>query len=219
VDAAPWLSSAVCTPGAAAGTTPLIDNLDDKDGIIPRNEGRSGVWYTYNDGTGKQTPVPDTDDCHTFTAPTGKACTSGSNFAVWGAGIGVVLNQGAGPSWCAYDVSAYQGVRFTMSGTIASGRIVFMAVTVPGQTVEFGGSCTAKCDDSYAKGLEIDSAPQTYEIAFADLKQGGWGTAFAWNPAEVMQFLWGILPINGADGQPSGPVSFSNVCVDNLEFY
>lgn len=166
---------------------------------------------------GRQMPEPNTDSCYTFTAPTGKACISGSNFPIW-AGIGVNFSAGA-TSVCAYDVSAYQGVRFTLSGTIANGTISFNAVTLPTQAVEYGGTCTSDCTDNHAKTLQTDSVPQTYEISFAELKQGGWGTPVVWNPAEVLQFDWNITPINGNNGQPSGSVSFSNVCVDNLDFY
>ena len=46
-----------CSDYVAKGSPGLVDDLNDGNGYILENDGRSGGWYTYNDGTGIQTPA------------------------------------------------------------------------------------------------------------------------------------------------------------------
>src|SRR5262249_3291099 len=52
----PALANCV-NPIVAAGSTPLIDDFEDGNARIAPNEGRSGAWMIYNDGTGTETPA------------------------------------------------------------------------------------------------------------------------------------------------------------------
>jgi len=53
---AKW-TDGLCSDVVAKGSPGLVDDLNDGDGYIFNNDGRRGVWYTYNDGTGNQTPA------------------------------------------------------------------------------------------------------------------------------------------------------------------
>jgi hypothetical protein len=74
-----------CVPTKATGLHPLIDNMADGDGAILQQDGRSGGWFTFNDGSGSQQPA----DAAALAITPGWICTSGSGFTTWGAGLGV----------------------------------------------------------------------------------------------------------------------------------
>src|SRR5687768_14162711 len=51
------------TAGAGGGSigSAVIDDMEDGDSSIPEADGRVGAWYSYNDGTGMQTPAQGAD--------------------------------------------------------------------------------------------------------------------------------------------------------------
>jgi hypothetical protein len=202
--------TARCPTGTGAGSPGLVDDLNDGDSWILQNDGRKGTWYTFNDGTGSQTP-PGNPTLFTCASPTnGRMCTSGSGFTSWGAGIGLALNWS--PS-CAgvYDASAYRGVRFTLSGTIQDGKSLRFGIgTTATSPPEAGGTCqsASACTDSYGAYVTPTTAPQPISFYFSELHQAGWGAVTPWTPAETTTLLW----LTDAS-------AFTDVCVDDVAFF
>ena len=80
---------------AATGSDPLIDNLDDGDGVIPEVDGRHGNWFTYNDATPGATQEPGrefTPFADGYDGSPYPARTWGEGFADYGAGMGISFN-------------------------------------------------------------------------------------------------------------------------------
>jgi hypothetical protein len=209
----------VCSAEVASGSPALIDDLNDGDGLAPNNDGRHGGWYTYSDSTALLTPPPvPANGCnpsYVFLPTNGQACMSGSGFTNWGAGIGVSLNAGGKDCQsCQYDATAYNGVRFTISGTV-TGSVRFQVVTKECHGALWGGSCPdpSVCGDCYGLPVAVTPDPKVIEVAWADLKQVGWGPQLPWNVSDLHELNWAVN-LNG-----STPASFQDLCVDDVSFY
>jgi hypothetical protein len=205
-----------CHDVVATGSPGLVDDLNDGDNEIPNNDGRQGVWYTYNDGTaGTQTPAaPNADVCTVppppFTPTNGQACTSGSGFTSWGAGMGVTISTGSEACVsCRYDASVYKGVRFTISGSGIS-DVRFMVITLDTLYVRYGGKCAdeSRCTNSYGMNVAVTEQPRVVEIPWTSLAQESWGTPVLFNVREVTHLVW----------QVPGRTNFS-LCVDDVSLY
>ncbi len=209
----------------ASGDSPLIDDISDNDHLVPANDGRVGSWYTYNDGTGVQTPAPAGEVCdvnYTIEFADEQACTSGSGFSSWGAQLSLnLVNASTCGRKCKYDVSAYKGIRFTVSG--ASDRpLRFQVYTASVVAPQYGGDCVAgdDCYNGFGVGVPLAETPQTFSVRFSELRQEtDWGLAVDWDPAEVLEFDWIFKPAYGADGSISDPLDFFELCIDDVEFF
>jgi hypothetical protein len=210
--------SSACQPTRATGSSSLIDDMADGDGAIISQDGRAGGWFTFNDGTGVQTPA-----APEVTAKTGWICTSGSGFITWGAALAVSLNADSTRS-CNYDVSVYKGVSFAIQGTVSGGRVRFSLNTsdIANAATTVGGTCVASstttndCDDNYGAWMTNtsfsgtttvschsgSSSPWTcatgsasttsavVKIPFTSMKQEGWGKPIALNLAHGIDLRW-----------------------------
>jgi hypothetical protein len=160
-------------PGTGGSTTgpgtSLIDDMEeDADGgsQLPPVNGRSGGWYTYNDGTigGWQNPALPFTMTSIYPMPREgsqwAARTFGAGFTKWGAGLGVSLTTSG-----TYDASAYTGVVFyAMVGDQAptsTFRILFL---------EPRTTC-AGCWDHFGKDLTPTKSWQRIAVLFAEAKQ------------------------------------------------
>jgi hypothetical protein len=230
-----------CAPTRASGSFPVIDTVSDGDGSIPQQDGRSGGWYSFNDGIGTQTPMPPA-----ITAKPGWICSAGSGFASWGAAIGVSLNADATKS-CTYDASVYKGVTFAVQGSVTGGKLRFNLQTADITASTGGGTCVSSgtgngCDDYY--GAEVlgnsfqgaasvscasntaswicssasaTSTSNLVTIPFANTSQEGWGKSFpALNLSQLLQLQWEIKDYYQSLNY--GPIAF-NLCVGNVSFY
>jgi hypothetical protein len=191
------------------------------DGHIAPNDGRQGVWYTFNDGLGTQTPLALSTSCTPPLPIGGQMCTSGSGFTSWGAGLGLTLDSAQNCSAGLYDASAYTGVSFTASGTVQSGYFRFAIPTAATEIPGLGGTCpsTAKCSDYYGVDLTPTATPQTFTYYFSNLRQEGWGSPVAWNPAQMLTLEWTVKVEYDVLGDPLGPANFSNICISDLTFF
>jgi hypothetical protein len=209
-----------CATITATGSPALIDDFNHADSLVPHNDGRRGDWYTFNDGTGTQTPEAYATACTGPVPASHQVCTSGTGFSTWGAGIGLNLNWTTGCSAGLYNAAVYSGVTFTLGGTISSGSLRLDVVTAGPQVPEYGGRCptTSTCSDFYGKNLTLSGSPQTVRINFSELKQTGWGTPVPWNPAELLSLSWQVS-LNSTGSTTGTPVSFSDLCIGNLAFF
>jgi len=144
--------------------TPLIDDFESGDS--------SHAWFTFNDGTGQQTPLG-SDDLIVRGGPKKSRFaiqTAGDGFVVWGAGVGMALG-------CGYDVRAYDGVSFAVQAD-GAGSFEFELLTYPTLPVEYGGACVGDgCNDHYMLPISLpDERWYQCSVRFADLHQQGFGT-------------------------------------------
>ena len=101
----------------------LIDDMEDGSGRICTGSGRVGVWYSFNDDLGTQTPaatIPGTPIA-VSPIPGGRDAseyaihTYGDGFTAWGAGVGLDLAYD-GTTYATYDATAYSGISFWVRG-------------------------------------------------------------------------------------------------------
>lgn len=183
------------TPGMAC--VDLIDDLEHGAALIPVINDRQGAWYTYNDTTGTQTPVPMTDPfapaMDGYDGSIFGAQTEGSGFTEWGAGMGFDLNNaGCTPDpetdECEpgdngirmnYDASAYQGISFWGKSNNGFDLNVQVKVPTAAETpIDEGGVCDPEldmCSDSYFAIVTLPPQWTLIQVPFDVLGQGAWG--------------------------------------------
>lgn len=192
----------------------LLDDFEDGDADILRQQGRTGAWYVANDRGGVQTPNDGMPLLPSALAPARGtsergAHTFGGPFPTWGALIGTPFVAN-GPNGSPYDLSGFQGVRLWVRAgatAAAAARQVRFSLRTPA-TVP-GGGCTV-CNDHFSAVLPLTAQWRQVELPFASLKQVGYGRPQPAS-ADLVQALGIelIFPVN---------VSF-DLWVDDVEFY
>jgi hypothetical protein len=187
------------TPGEEIPPENMIDDLDDGDGLLLTRGGRVGSWYTYNDKseTGEQTPAA---GVAFLPSPGGAtsggfcATTSGGGFSVWGAGMGLDLNNPDGEK-AVYDASMFHGVRFKARGTVPIRAAVMIAGVI---SAEVGGSCVAGagtgqgCDDGHGRLVVLSPEWKSYDLPFAQITQAGWGKPVVFDATQIMSIQFNV---------------------------
>ena len=145
----------------------VIDGFEDGDFVlpVPALGGRVGNWYVYGDGTGTVT-----DEIKSVArGPVSKKVmhTTGSDFTMWGSGLGVDINNpGSGQaSKMVYDASDYTGITFWAR---AESSLMVSVVLPDGDTDAAGKICTT-CDHHYFKPVQVDTEWQRYTVTFDTL--------------------------------------------------
>ncbi len=169
----------------------MIDDLEDGDPLILAADGRRGAWYTYNDETEGAEQLPPTPFEPTAGGPGSSlfmAQTSGTGFTLWGAGVGVDLNNEGDPDGgdgmrMMYDASAHQGIVFHARGNTAIRVKLLVDAVVP---LDTGGSCAADCEDAHGKIVPLSEEWQQFTVGFDEAFQEGWGTAATFDPATLI---------------------------------
>jgi hypothetical protein len=170
----------------------MIDDMEADTGQILMQQGRSGAWFTFNDGTagGMQHPPPAGPCLPDLIPGGGTACdkraahTFGSGFTGAGAGMGFPLTSGT-----PYDASMYTGIKFPAMGSPSSIRVeILLPATM---STGAGGTCAQGCGDHFGTSVPLSSAWQMRVVSFAQLHQQGWGTVAAWDPKSMrgIQFV------------------------------
>ncbi len=180
----------------------LIDDLDDGDGSLLLRGGRVGAWYTYNDLTtaGTQTPAAGVAFLPTPGGPGASvyhAHTQGSGFTAWGAGMGFDLNNNNNPNGMkgTYDASAFQGITFKAKGSVPIRASVMVAGVL---STAIGGTCTPSttagegCDDGHGRALLLTPEWKTYQLAFNQIAQAGWGKQVVFDSSTIMAVQFNI---------------------------
>ena len=178
--------------GGSVGSASLVDDMEDGDGSIPETDGRVGAWYSYNDGTGMQTPADGTDMTMTAIQPARgssafAASSNGSGFTDWGAGFGFDLKN-EGVTRLTYDASRFTGLSFWAKA--GPGSTTQMRFTIADEdTSPDGGICQAalmECDDHFGQNVALTEEWQNFTYRFSDLKQDGFGKPFpAFKPDKI----------------------------------
>jgi hypothetical protein len=176
-------------PVKATGTSPLIDDLEDRNGRVLPLEGRDGAWGIFNDGTGAQEPAP-FEAWHPTLIPGRRGAsryamhTRGGAMSKWGATNNVALLE----SGC-YDASVYAGVTFYAKGPSRVLLTVQMSDVVP---AEFGGTCEKDCYDSHGKAFELGKRWQRYSVLWHELAQQGFGPPVDFDPRRLRTVMFGV---------------------------
>lgn len=200
----------------------LIDDLEQETTLIPSIEGRIGAWYTYNDESdgGEQYPKPNADpfmQTHEHNARGIYAArTYGGGFTMWGAGMGFdihnipceadedgnPIDENCDPDGMRmpYDIGGYSGIAFFAKSLLGPTDVMFKVPTTLETPLDDGGDCDPDddsmgkpCEDSYNFMFTAGSEWTLIEVEFEDdLKQGGWGEKFGWDPSAVLGFQWQV---------------------------
>jgi hypothetical protein len=179
------------TTGDGDGDIPIsdmIDNFEDGDGALVPNGGRQGYWYVFNDASIGGTQAPTSDMVLPLAggaAGTSLAMhTTGSGFTVWGAGLGIDLNNLGGDPGIKmiWDASGFTGIVLMAKGTGQIRAAVQLEATIP---VAEGGTCDVDCD-SHGKVLLLSNEWQQFTLPFGQLTQEGWGTPAAWDASTMV---------------------------------
>jgi hypothetical protein len=187
-----------------------IDDFEDGDGLISPIGGRNGSWFTFNDGSGTQTPAPGgpvlpevvTTDANYVLHETGKGFASQGTLPdgtfAYGAGLGANLLQDPTTGLpLPYDASGYQGIGFTFRYAFpsvnGSYQILGFAVATSATTpVAQGGTCADGCSDDFGFFGAIPYSPLYFTggFAWADLRQQGFGTPTTFDPTTILSIKW-----------------------------
>jgi hypothetical protein len=179
--------SSLCTVRVVAdGSAPLIDDMEDKNGRILQNEGRDGLWFVNNDGSGTQLPAAGETWRPERLTRKGSAGhfalhTKGNAFSKWGAAAGALFVE----SGC-YDASRYEGVRFWAKG---KGRIKAALQTFDVVPRAEGGFCDADCYGNHYRRIELDPKGREYTVRFDQLTQHDFGVRVAFDASRLRAFL------------------------------
>jgi hypothetical protein len=178
----PSAGTAGNTGGSGGSGSNLLDGFEDNDLTVELSDGRSGVWYLFDDGTvGEEGPAPFV--CSKLvSAPAQLGLlamhVTATGFTGWGSGLGVDFRAGKKP----YDASQLSGVRFW--ARVGEGKNTRHRVQLADSTTDkLGGKCNPaltapdgeKCEDHFGKNLILTTSWTEYVVPFADLSQIGWG--------------------------------------------
>ena len=160
-------------------TSLVIDDFEDGDADILRQQGRTGAWYVANDRGGMQTPPDGMQLLPSALLPARSgsargAHTFGGPFPTWGALVGFPFVAN-GPAGTPYDLSGYKGVRLWLrSGATAAFAAKQVRFSLRTPATVPGGGCTM-CNDHFSAVIPLTAQWARVELPFASLKQAGYG--------------------------------------------
>jgi len=210
-----------------------IDDFEDGDGDLIPIAGRNGSWFTFNDGTGIETPAPDSPVLPEVLDASANSVlhVTGQNFSpavalpdggfAFGAGVGVLLrvdpeNQRALP----YDASGYDGMRFDTTTSFPATtqlRLSFLVATSATTPVEEGGTCSTGCSDDFGIFGVLPFSPFSFSSSFSwdQLTQQGFGTPVAFDPKTILAFKWIVAFPDAGQGASANDFDLQ---LDNMSF-
>ena len=200
---------------AGAPCGPLLDDMEDADGRICEGEGRDGVWYAFNDGTGAQWPAltpPGTPiEVETLAAPRGASTramhTYGGPFTSWGSGIGLDFAFD-GTTYSTYAAGYYDGIVFYAKSATPL-EIDVRISSLPTAIAAYGGTCEREPCGPHARRVTLGEAWAEYRVPFNDIPpSGGLG---------ARDFMRGaLLNLQFMAANPLAPFDF---WIDDVSFY
>lgn len=152
----------------ATGLPLLIDDLEDENARVLLQDGRSGAWSLFSDGTGQVTPAPG-GVLHPTLIPGGRAGSrfalhvSGSRLDLWGVNVNAQLS----PPHC-YDASVHAGVQFWARG---KGRLLVGARMIDVVEVKFGGHCEENCYNVHNRAVDLGPDWSRHVVRWDELEQ------------------------------------------------
>ena len=169
-----------CKDAVATGEAPLIANFENCTIDVPANEGRSGYWVVFDDGTSGTLSLD---------AEAGAAHFHSSGWSDWGSGVNChIAPVRNNTDNCTYNASHYAGVRLRARG---KGSVILRAASVANIAIHNGGTCKRgyNCYDLPGERIVLTDAWRTIEIPFCRMAPEGWGgKAAPLDPAEIVGF-------------------------------
>jgi hypothetical protein len=155
----------------------LIDDLEDETGRICEGDGRIGVWYAFNDGTGTQWPAPTAPGVpiESSALPNARGAsrramhTYGDGAMKWHGGIGIDFAFD-GEHYDTYAAGLYDGVRFWARADTPQ-RIRVRIGTALTTVAEYGGTCEFEPCGTHGMDFDIGTEFAEYRVPFNDLQQ------------------------------------------------
>jgi hypothetical protein len=212
----------------------MIDNMEDGTQYILSDDGRVGLWYTYNDASssGTQEPsvgfpmyrtrrpngAPDPSsqviprECGNGPFAGEQECTFvartwGTGQRGWGAGMGVDLN-GEGGAKNPIDASMYGGIGFFVIGNVRSGnlRVNIQDVrTTPESAAAADRRGIARCESFLEDGTPTGRCNDHYGIVLGGVTNTAWRwVTIPFACMKAQSFGYPSSPTSG--GQPSDNV-------------
>jgi hypothetical protein len=187
----------------------MIDNMELGSGSILMQGGRSGAWFTANDGaaTSMQSPAPGQPCIPELIPGGGMPCDAHAQHTYGGGSmwalLGFSLDEGK-----PYDASAYTGITFRAMGQAGSLRIeVPTSETLPPSA---NGTCmiTDTCYDHAFATFPISPAWQVVKVPFTALTQAGWGTPAPFDPHAMIFIEF-----------EASPATTYDFWIDDVSFY
>jgi hypothetical protein len=185
------------TTGDGDGDTPiadLIDDFEDGDGALIPSNGRQGYWYIFNDESDGATQTPAADlvlpQPNDANGTSMAMHTTGSGFAVWGAGLGIDLNNMGDGTKLIHDASGHTGIVVMAKGSGQIRASVQIQATIP---PDEGGTCALDCDP-HGEVLVLSGQWQQFTLPFAQLTQEGWGTPATWDASTIVGLQFKVAP-------------------------
>ena len=199
----------------------LIDGFEDDDLTLEDTDGRSGVWYLFDDMSGGKTG-PSPLACSELTGAPAELGSYAMHITAtgfvtatnnWGSGLGVDFRAGTKP----YDASKFTGLRFWAK--VGAGKNTAHRLQLPDiTTLEAGSVCNKaanapndeKCGNHFGTNLTFTTTWTQYVVPFDTLKQAsGWGKTA---PSITKASLYGIQ----ITAKPPKDV---DLWIDQIEFY
>lgn len=198
----------------ATGSQSSIENFDDGDPFIT-GDGRTGMWFTFDDGSGGEQTPTGADWSLTRGGPIDEGWmlhARGGGFSIWGSGVGVSFAwDTTAERACAYDATPWDGISFWAKGNVSG-----LAVGLPELDVvpvERGGRCEVSCDGSHRGVVDLDECWQQYAFTFAELEPASWGSEVGpVNPAELTGLEFVVSPNSSPDNR-------FEYWLDDIEFF
>jgi len=211
-------------PGDVLPQDLISDFEQGRSLVLPLGSpGRSGFWYSYNDGVDTCVQSPAHGDLYYDSTPAprppgpsgGHALHAAWNgCAIWGAGVGADFNAPVPDGGVStvprvvYDVTPYAGVAFwamAMPGSASAVRLK-MVMRISTELKDRGACDPAvyganQCGDEWGEPftLPADGTWKAITIRFTDpaFQQEPWGQPFAWNPADVFGIQFQSIAASG----------------------
>jgi hypothetical protein len=198
-----------CASRRASGAEPVVVDFEVEPSQILDNEGRGGSWLGFDDGT-KGELYREEIEANGTEGRSRVLHVASSGFWKWGAGFGVGLHSETNANYgCAYDASAYSGVRIRARGR---GRLRLMLADAKTTPTEQGGTCTrvdTKCFDRSGVSIDLAEHWTTFEFPFCTLVPQGWsGSTEGVEPTKLLRLQF-----------VAGPREDVEVWLDDLAFY
>jgi hypothetical protein len=202
------------TSGVPCG--PLIDDMEDGDGRICRGEGRYGVWYAFNDGTGTQWPAPSSpgipiedEELESKREASARAMhTYGSGFSSWGAGIGLDFAFD-GATYSTHAAGHYDGIVFYARSS-APLEIDVRISSQQTALAQYGGTCEREPCAPHSRRFAVEQEWGAYRVTFNDIPRG-------FSSVHPADFMRGAL-LN-LQFMPADAVSPFDFWIDDVAFY
>jgi len=220
--------------GCPTDATALISDFTTSTGIEPL-DGRSGGWYFYGDSAGSWEPATTAgasippDMTMGACSPAGSLHMKGTDFSMWGAGMGTNFKDPVGGVKQPYDASKYTGILFRAKAamSVSHMQVKFIDVNTDPEVaspkcMNLSNGNPENCSPYLVKDLTIPPDWKEFKIAFADAIQDPYNTGYVPTPDEAAKsMLTGVQIQINANYDASGTASPNNfdIWVDDVYFY